>query len=135
MLEHLVAKLPERKQEIIENLKNLINVDENINTIYKKFRNYQESWHRTGPVPRNQSNNIWQTYKHHTEIFYDFLHLNRELRDLDFKHNYEEKIKIIDQAEKLSEIPDILKASRDLNILHMLWKNDLGPVAKEQREE
>ncbi len=125
----------ERKQEIIENLKNLINVDENINTIYKKFRNYQESWHKTGPVPRNQSNNIWQTYKHHTEIFYDFLHLNRELRDLDFKHNYEEKIKIIDQAEKLSEIPDILKASRDLNILHRLWKNDLGPVAKEHREE
>mgnify|MGYP001271277643 FL=1 len=125
----------ERKQEIIENLKNLINVDENINTIYKKFRNYQESWHRTGPVPRNQSNNIWQTYKHHTEIFYDFLHLNRELRDLDFKHNYEEKIKIIDEAEKLSEIPDILKASRDLNILHRLWKNDLGPVAKEHREE
>ena len=125
----------ERKQEIIENLKNLINVDENINTIYKRFRNYQESWHRTGPVPRNQSNNIWQTYKHHTEIFYDFLHLNRELRDLDFKHNYEEKIKIIDQAEKLSEIPDILKASRDLNILHRLWKNDLGPVAKEHREE
>jgi hypothetical protein len=125
----------ERKQEIIENLKKLINVDENINTIYKKFRNYQESWHRTGPVPRNQSNNIWHTYKHHTEIFYDFLHLNRELRDLDFKHNYEEKIKIIDQAEKLSEIPDILKASRDLNILHRLWKNDLGPVAKEHREE
>ena len=125
----------ERKQEIIENLKNLINIDENINTIYKKFRNYQESWHRTGPVPRNQSNNIWQTYKHHTEIFYDFLHLNRELRDLDFKHNYEEKIKIIDQAEKLSEIPDILKASRDLNILHRLWKNDLGPVAKEHREK
>jgi hypothetical protein len=125
----------ERKLEIIENLKNLINVDENINTIYKKFKNFQESWHKTGPVPRNQTNNIWQTYKHHTEIFYDFLHLNRELRDLDFKHNYQEKIKIIDQAEKLSEIPDILKASRDLNILHRLWKNDLGPVAKEYREE
>ena len=81
------------------------------------------------------SNNIWQTFKHHTEIFYDFLHLNRELRDLDFKHNYEEKIKIIEQAEKLSEIPDVLKASRDLNTLHRLWKNDLGPVAKEHRDE
>ncbi len=29
----------------------------------------------------------------------------------------------------------MLKASRDLNILHRLWKNDLGPVAKEHREE
>jgi len=125
----------EKKLEIIENLKDLINVDENINVIYKKFRNLQENWHKTGPVPRPQSNNIWQTFKHHTEIFYDFLHLNRELRDLDFKHNYEEKIKIIEQAEKLSEISDVLKASRDLNILHRLWKNDLGPVAKEHREE
>ena len=124
----------EKKLEIIESLKDLINVDENINVIYKKFRNLQENWHKTGPVPRSQSNNIWQTFKHHTEIFYDFLHLNRELRDLDFKHNYEEKIKIIEQAEKLSEISDVLKASRDLNILHRLWKNDLGPVAKEHRE-
>ena len=125
----------DRKLEIIESLKELINIDENINSIYKKFKNLQDSWHKTGPVPRAQSNNIWQTYKHHTEIFYDFLHLNRELRSLDFKHNYEEKIKIIEQAEALCEIPDVLKASRDLNTLHRLWKNDLGPVAKEHREE
>lgn len=125
----------DRKLDIIESLKELINIDENINTIYKKFKNLQDSWHKTGPVPRAQSNNVWQTYKHHTEIFYDFLHLNRELRDLDFKHNYEEKIKIIEQAESLSKIPDVLKASRDLNTLHRLWKNDLGPVAKEHREE
>lgn len=125
----------DRKLEIIESLKELINIDENINTTYKKFKNLQDSWHKTGPVPRAQSNNVWQTYKHHTEIFYDFLHLNRELRDLDFKHNYEEKIKIIEQAEALSKIPDVLKASRDLNTLHRLWKNDLGPVAKEHREE
>ncbi len=69
----------DRKQEIIEGIKELIGMDENINSIYRKFKNLQESWHKTGPVPRPQSNNIWQTYKHHTEIFYDFLHLNREL--------------------------------------------------------
>ena len=125
----------DRKLEIIESLKELINIDENINTIYKKFKNLQDSWHKTGPVPRAQSDNIWQTYKHHTEIFYDFLHLNRELRDLDFKHNHEEKVKIIEQAEILSKIRDVLKASRDLNNLHRLWKDDLGPVAKEHREE
>jgi hypothetical protein len=56
------------------------------------------------------------------------------LRELDFKHNYEEKLKIIEQAEALQEHPNVLKASRDLNTLHQLWKNDLGPVAKEHRE-
>ena len=59
----------DRKLEIIESLKELINVDENINTTYKRFKELQESWHKTGPVPRAQSNNLWQTYKHHTEIF------------------------------------------------------------------
>ena len=125
----------DQKLEIIESLKELINVDENINTTYKRFKELQESWHKTGHVPRAKSNNLRQTYKHHTEIFYDFLHLNRELRELDFKHNYEEKIKLIEEAETLSKIDDVLKASRDLNTLHRLWKIDLGPVGREHEDE
>tara|TARA_B110000459_G_C16610637_1_gene495915 strand:- start:704 stop:2650 length:1947 start_codon:yes stop_codon:yes gene_type:complete len=125
----------EKKIAIIEEIKNLINVEQNINTIYNSFRALQESWYNTGPIPRADNQNIWETYKHHVERFYDFLHLNRELRDLDYKHNYKEKIKIIVQAEALQHIPDILKASHELNTLHKLWKNDLGPVAKEHSED
>ncbi|MDA7765150.1 DUF349 domain-containing protein [Flavobacteriaceae bacterium] len=125
----------EKKKAIIEEIKNLINIEQNINTIYNSFRALQESWYNTGPIPRADNQNIWETYKHHVERFYDFLHLNRELRDLDFKHNYEEKLKIIEQAEALQQVPDIVRASRDLNTLHQLWKNDLGPVAKEHSED
>ena len=124
----------EQKQAIIEEIKSLINIDQNINTIYKTFRSLQENWYNIGMVPRTESQNLWETYKHHVEKFYDFLHLNRELRDLDYKHNYEEKLKIIEQAEILQEVGDVLRASRDLNTLHQLWKNDLGPVAKEHRD-
>ena len=124
----------ERKKAIIEEIKGLISADKNINTIYKKFRTLQESWYNTGPVSRAENQNLWETFKHHVERFYDFLHLNRELRELDFKHNYEEKLKIIERAEALKNLPDIMRASRDLNTLHQLWKNDLGPVAKEHRE-
>ena len=124
----------EKKLKIIEDLKGLINVDQNINSIYKKFRTLQDSWHKTGSIPNSQNLNVWNTYKHHVEIFYDFLHLNRELREIDFKHNLDEKIKIIEKAEKLADSTDIIKASRDLNSLHRLWKNELGPVAKEHNE-
>lgn len=124
----------ERKKTIIDEIKGLIGADENINTIYKRFRTLQESWYSTGPVSRAENQNLWETFKHHVERFYDFLHLNRELRELDFKHNYEEKLKIIERAEALKELPDVMRASRDLNTLHQLWKNDLGPVAKEHRE-
>lgn len=124
----------EKKLKIIEDLKGLINVDQNINSIYKRFRMLQDSWHKTGSIPNSQNLNVWNTYKHHVEIFYDFLHLNRELREIDFKHNLDEKIKIIEKAETLADSTNIIKASRDLNSLHRLWKNELGPVAKEHNE-
>ena len=124
----------EHKKAIIEEIKALVGADKNIDIIYRSFRTLQESWYSTGPVSRSENQNLWETYKHHVERFYDFLHLNRELRELDFKHNYEEKLKIIERAEVLKNLPDVIRASRDLNILHQLWKNDLGPVAKEHRE-
>ncbi|MBN08978.1 MAG: hypothetical protein CMC79_01205 [Flavobacteriaceae bacterium] len=124
----------EHKKEIIEEIKKLIGSDKSINVIYKKFKSLQEKWHKTGPALRIDNNNLWETYKHHVERFYDFLHINRELRDIDYKHNYEEKIKIIEQAEKLAKISDIHKASRELNNLHRLWKSELGPVFPKERE-
>lgn len=125
----------ERKEQIIEEIKELIGKDDNLNTLYTTFKNLQDSWYKTGPAPRNVNNNLWQTYKHHVERFYDFVHLNRELRAKDYEHNYNEKLKIIETAEALADLADIVKAGRDLDRLHRQWKEDLGPVAKEHREE
>ena len=124
-----------RRLEIIEELKGLVNVDEDMNTTYKAFKELQESWRNAGPIPRTDYNNVWRTYQHHIEIFYDFLHLNRELRDLDFKHNLEEKEKLVVQAEILTKEPDLTIAFRDLQTLHKIWKEDIGPVGQEHREE
>ena len=124
-----------KRQELIERIKDLIVVDENSNKLYSKFKVLKEEWHNTGQVPITERNNIWETYRHHVGKFYDFLHLNRDLKDLDYKHNYEEKLKIIERAEQLDKVEDIIKASRDLNDLHRLWKNELGPVAREHSND
>ena len=124
-----------KRQELIEKIKDLITVNVNPNKLYNKFKVLKEQWHTIGLVPVTERNNIWETYRHHVEKFYDFLHLNRDLRELDYKLNYEEKIKIIQKAEELDKNDDIIKASRDLNDLHRLWKNELGPVSKENSEE
>ncbi len=124
-----------KRLEIINELKGLVNVEEDINTTYKNFKNLQEQWRNAGPIPRVNYNDVWRTYHHHIEIFYDFLHLNRELRDLDFKHNLEEKIKIIERAEALAEETDLNKAFRELQTLHKIWKEDIGPVGKDHRED
>lgn len=122
------------KLEIIEELKGLITVEENINTTYKHFKELQERWRTTGPIPRDKYNNAWNSYHHHVEIFYDFLHLNRDLRDLDFKHNLERKLLIIQRAEELAEDDNVMRAFRELQELHKMWKEELGPVDREYRE-
>ncbi len=124
-----------KREELIEELKSLLTTEENINTTYKHFKDIQERWHTAGPIPRDKYNLTWNTYHHHVENFYDFLHLNREFRDLDFKHNLDQKLKIIIRAEELQQEPDINKAFRELQMLHKMWKEEIGPVAKEYRDD
>ncbi len=125
----------DKRWELIEELKGLLGAEENINTTYKHFKDIQEKWHVAGAIPRDKYNTVWNTYHHHVENFYDFLHLNREFRDLDFKHNLDAKIKLITRAEELGQEEDINKAFRELQMLHKMWKEDIGPVAKEYRDE
>jgi predicted XRE-type DNA-binding protein len=122
------------RKSLIEELKGLIGVDRPISEIYKQFKDLQARWRESGHVPQSEANNIWKTYHHHVGIFYDFLHLNREFRELDYKYNYEEKIKIIEEVEAMAKMDNIQKAFRNLQELHKRWKDELGPVAKEHEE-
>lgn len=122
------------KTELIEKLKHLIDNAEGA-TMYKVFKGIQDRWRETGPIPRAKYNDTWRTYHHHVERFYDLLHLSNDLRELDFKHNYEEKLKLVVKAEELAELEDINLAFNELQILHKLWKEEVGPVGREHREE
>ncbi len=124
----------QKRLDLIEELKGLLSLEENITSTYNHFKEIKEKWHNAGAIPRDKYNTVWNTYHHHTENFYDFLHLNREFRDLDFKHNLEQKLKIIERATELAQETDVNRAFRELQILHKMWKEDLGPVGKEYRE-
>lgn len=125
----------ENRLAIIEDIKGLLSVEENMGTTYKNFKELQEKWRNAGPIPRDKYNNAWNTYHHHVERFYDFLHLNNDLRDMDFKHNYDQKLKIIERAEELALDENTNRSFRELQVLHKMWKEELGPVSKEHREE
>jgi hypothetical protein len=124
----------DKRTEVIDSLKNLIeNAD--ANTMYKEFRVLQDTWRSIGAVSKTRYNDTWKTYHHHVERFYDLLHLSNDFRDLDFKNNLEEKLKIILKAEALAESADVNEAFKELQDLHKIWKEDIGPVAKEVRED
>ncbi len=131
--EALLQQNLERRLGLIEELKTLI---ENAgNTMYQDFQAIQERWREIGAIPRAKYNDTWQTYHHHVERFYDLLHLNKDLRDLDFKHNLEEKLKLVEKAEELAQLKDVNEAFRELQVLHKLWKEEIGPVDRSHREE
>jgi hypothetical protein len=120
---------------IVEELKNLINPQENIKDTLKQFNELRERWKNAGAIPKDKYNHVWNNFHFHVENFYDYLHLDREARDIDFKHNLEQKQKIIARVEELVNEADINKAFRELQDLHKIWKEDIGPVSREHREE
>ena len=124
----------EKRIQVIENLKTLIQ-EGDPSTMYKEFKENQDSWRAIGPVPKTRYNDTWKTYHHHVERFYDLLHLSNDFRDLDFKNNLEEKLNVISKAEALAKEKDINFAAKELQELHRMWKEDIGPVSKELREE
>ena len=125
----------ENRLTIVEELKNLIHSQENISITLKKFNDIRDRWKVAGPIPKDKYNHVWNNYHFHLENFYDILHLDREIRDLDFKHNLVQKLKIIERVEELTKEEDINKAFRELQDLHRIWKEEIGPVSREKREE
>ena len=125
----------ENRLAIVEELKALINEQGNIKDTLKTFNELRERWKNAGAIPKDKYNHVWNNYHFHLENFYDYLHLDREVRDLDFKHNLEQKQKIIARVEELVLETDINKAFRELQDLHKIWKEDIGPVSRDHREE
>ena len=125
----------ENRLAIVEELKELINPQANIKDTLKHFNDLRERWKNAGPIPKDKYNHVWNNYHFHVENFYDYLHLDREARDLDFKHNLEQKQKIVARVEELVNEADVNKAFRELQDLHKIWKEDIGPVSREHRDE
>lgn len=135
-----LANLEQEKEEnlkvklgIIEELKALVNSDETLNHTFTRFRELQQRWKETGPVPQQQVKDLWETYNLHVENFYNFFKINKELRDLDLKKNYEQKVALCEQAEALVLEPSIVEAFHKLQKLHDEWR-ETGPVANEYKE-
>ena len=125
----------ENRLAIVEELKSLIQSQDSIPVTLKKFNDIRDRWKVAGPIPKDKYNHVWNNYHFHLENFYDILHLDREIRDLDFKHNLVQKLKIIERVEELIHEEDINKAFRELQDLHRIWKEEIGPVSRENREE
>ena len=97
-----------KKLAIIDKIKSMITTPEEANKSYQEFL--------------------------YVEQFYDMLRLNSIARDEDFKKNLEAKTRLCEIAENLANEEDVISAFHQLQKLHQEYR-EIGPVAKEQREE
>lgn len=133
MEEQKLANL-KQKQNIIEQIKGLLDRAEVMDQTYQEFRSLQQQWREVGPVPQAEVKGLWESYKHHEQNFYDWLKINRELRDLDLKRNLDAKIKLCEEAESLMVLePSSVEAFSKLQKFHEQWR-EIGPVPSEHRE-
>ncbi len=121
------------KLAVIEELKALVDSEEAINTTFTKFHELQVRWRAIGQVPQAKVSDLYETYNLHIENFYDYVKINKELRDLDWKRNLEAKTALCEQAETLAEESAVIEAFHKLQKLHEEWR-EIGPVAMEYKE-
>ncbi|HEX3009450.1 MAG TPA: DUF349 domain-containing protein [Bacteroidales bacterium] len=122
------------KYKIIDEIKELVNRKESINETFQIFRELQNRWRSIGVVPQANIKDLWETYHHYVEIFYDFIKINKDLRDLDLKRNLEAKIDLCEKSEELLLEPSILKSFKTLQKFHEQWR-EIGPVPQEMKND
>lgn len=121
------------KLAVIEELKALVDSEETLNTTFAKFHELQARWRGIGQVPQARVSDLYETYNLHVENFYDYVKINKELRDLDWKRNLEAKTALCEQAEALTDAEAIVDAFHKLQKLHEEWR-EIGPVSIEHKE-
>lgn len=124
----------EEKKTLLENLKELIDSNESLKSIYDRFKEIQEKWRDIGPVPQNDTSELWQNYHFYVEKFFDKVKMNKELKELDSKKNLEQKIALCEKTEELLLNPSVYKAFSVLQQYHAQWK-EIGTVPEDKKEE
>ena len=119
---------------ILDKLKELVESPEDANKSYHEFKKLQQQWNDIKLVPQAKVTELWKSYQHYVEKFYDLLKLNNEFREYDFKKNLEIKQHLCEAAEKLVDEEDVVSAFHQLQKLHQEFR-DTGPVSKELREQ
>ncbi len=123
-----------KKYDIIDKIKDLVNREESINKTFHDFRALQNDWHGIGVVPQSSLKDLWENYHHTVEVFYDYIKINKELRDLDLKKNLESKVVLCEKAEALLLEPNAVNAFRALQDYHNQWR-EIGPVPQESKND
>lgn len=124
----------ELKNELLNELRTLIESEETLKQTWEDFKTIQQKWKEIGHVPHTQNQELWNNFNFLVDKFLDKIKLNRELRDLDSKKNLESKIEICEKIEELLISDSIEDSYKKLREYQIRWR-EIGPVPSAKRDE
>jgi len=120
----------EIKQGLIIRLRNLIQHEENIGTLFNEIKEIQANWKEVGNIPRKVAQEINQEYHNLTEQFYYNVNIYKELQENDLKKNFSLKNQIIHKMKDLMKEKRINDIQNELRVLQNEWA-EVGPTYQE----
>ncbi len=133
VLKEEVVSKQKQKEDVIARLEKLISEESNIGKAFHAFKELQSKWNEIGNVPTREYKNLQSIYHRHAHNFYYNMKLSKDLRELDFKRNYEQRAQLLVKIESLLPMESAKGIERMINLYRMEW-SELGPTAAETVE-
>ncbi len=120
------------KRSLIEDLKKIIESEENIGTAFNAYKSIHETWKKVGDIPRDQRDAVQKEYSRLIEIFFYTMRIYREIKTHDYKRNSQNKQVVLHKLQQLrNEEEDIKTVEQQLRTLQDEWE-EIGPVQNEE---
>jgi hypothetical protein len=123
-----------QKRTLINRLKEVIEGEENIGSAFNSYKEIHETWKKIGDIPREKRDETQKEYSRLLEIFFYNIKIYRELKDHDYKRNFQLKEDVIFRLKQLrtKKLP-IRDYEASLRSLQDEWE-EIGPVNNEDWE-
>ncbi|MBM3185085.1 MAG: DUF349 domain-containing protein [Bacteroidetes bacterium] len=123
-----------QKRALINRLKEVIEAEENIGSAFNSYKEIHETWKKIGDIAREKRDETQKEYSRLLEIFFYNIKIYRELKDHDYKRNFQLKEDVIFRLKQLrtKNLP-IREFEASLRSLQDEWE-EIGPVNNEDWE-
>lgn len=125
-----IEKFLSKKKKLIDEAEALLDADD-LADAARRVNKLHRRWKKVGNLPQKDENEMWDRFKAATDAFNEKKSENLDLLREQEEENYQEKLKIVEEANELKESDDWDSTHQKLQNLMEKWK-EIGPVPKKK---
>jgi hypothetical protein len=119
------------KEKVIEDLRSLIQDEENIGKAFNQFNDLRDSWEAIGEISQDQYSRVQTEFSRLRETFFYNIAIYKELADHDKKVNLRLKNELVEKAKAISTEKNIQTADQAIKVIIKQWDTIGGTFPKE----